>query len=410
MANTCCGGSRVSTRRAIKSNCCDDSHKPDQAPSICCGVTEQTTDSEKVPLAEQSECNGSTESSLDTKWVTGRIATQVGDVPQVATKLTFLDTVGSWKCRWSIGRMDYKVDPGIYAIGIPDAMSPVLVTANYKMTFDRLREQLGGLNLWIVVLDTDGVNVWCAAGKGAFGTEEVIHRITSVKLSRIVSHRTLVLPQLGAVGVSAHEVSKQIGFRVIYGPVRAKDIRAFLAAGMKVTEEMRSVRFPINDRAVLTPMELVGVSKPLLIAFGVMFIFNVIGFGHYGWIDFYGIMGAVLIGVIITPILLPLVPGRAFSLKGGLLGFLWAVAFLIINGLLSLPVFGWLKATAYFLLLPALSGFLAMNFTGSSTYTSLSGVHREMKIAVPMILFAAGGALLLLLTSDFIRLFGGALI
>jgi hypothetical protein len=306
--------------------------------------------------------------------------------------------------------MDYKVDPGIYAIGIPDAMSPVLVTANYKMTFDRLREQLGGLNLWIVVLDTDGVNVWCAAGKGAFGTEEVIHRITSVKLSRIVSHRTLVLPQLGAVGVSAHEVSKQIGFRVIYGPVRAKDIRAFLAAGMKVTEEMRSVRFPINDRAVLTPMELVGVSKPLLIAFGVMFIFNVIGFGHYGWIDFYGIMGAVLIGVIITPILLPLVPGRAFSLKGGLLGFLWAVAFLIINGLLSLPVFGWLKATAYFLLLPALSGFLAMNFTGSSTYTSLSGVHREMKIAVPMILFAAGGALLLLLTSDFIRLFGGALI
>ena len=385
MAKTCCGGSGVSVRRVKKTGCCGGSGESGEQSPACCGAREQPTG--------DSACVCTDGASFDAEWVTGRIATPAGDVPQVATKLTFKDTFGSWKCRWSIGRMDYKVDPGLYAVGTPDAASPVLVTANYKMTFDRLREQLGGLSLWIVVLDTDGVNVWCAAGKGTFGTEEVIRRIAAVKLSRIVTHRTVILPQLGAVGVAAHEVAKQTGFRVVYGTVRADDIKAFIADGMKATEKMRTVRFPIGDRAVLTPMELVGALTPLLVAFGVLFILNTIGFGHYGLADFCGIIGAVLVGALITPLLLPWVPGRAFSFKGGLLGLLWAVGFLFISGLPSVPVFGWLKAAAYCLLLPALSGFLTMNFTGSSTYTSLSGVDREMKIAVPVMLFAAAGLL-----------------
>jgi hypothetical protein len=278
------------------------------------------------------------------------------------------------------------------------------------MTFDRLREQLAGLDLWIVVLDTDGVNVWCAAGKGTFGTDELVTRIFSVGLSSIVSHRTLILPQLGAVGVAAHEVVKKTGFRVVYGPVRASDIRAFLAAGMQATPQMRTVRFTLRDRAVLTPMELVGALKPVLIAFGVFFLLNAVGFGHYGWVDLYGILGSILVGAVITPLLLPWIPGRAFSLKGTILGLLWAAGFLLINGALDFPVFGWLKAAAYALLLPALSGFLTMNFTGSSTYTSLSGVDREMKFAVPAMLIAAGCSVILLLLSDAMRSFGGKIV
>lgn len=342
------------------------------------------------------------------EWVIGRMTTPAGDVPQVATKLTFADMIGSWKCRWSIGRMDYSIVPGIYAVGTPDAKSPVLVTANYKMTFDRLRKQIDGLNVWIVVLDTDGVNVWCAAGKGLFGTEELVHRICDVQLTRIVTHRTVILPQLGAVGIAAHEVRKQTGFHVVYGPVRAEDIKAFLSNGMDATEAMRTVRFTIGDRIVLTPMELVGSIMPLLVTFGVLFILNVIGIGHYGWTDFYGIIGAVLVGAVVSPILLPWLPGRAFSFKGGILGLIWAICFLFMNGIPSVPDFGWLKAIAYLLLLPTLSGFLTLNFTGSSTYTSLSGVDREMKTAIPIMFFAALFAILLMLASDLIRLLGGS--
>ena len=306
--------------------------------------------------------------------------------------------------------MDYKVEPGLYAVGSPDSASPVLVTSNYKMTFDRVRAELGGLNLWLMVLDTDGVNVWCAAGKGTFSTDEVVHRVEITGLSSVVSHRTLILPQLGATGVAAHEVRARCGFRVLYGPIRAKDIPPYLQNGQHVTDEMRKVQFNIGNRAILTPMELVGAAQPLFIAFGVFFVLNAVGLGHFGWIDFYGILGAVSVGAVIAPILLPWIPGRAFSFKGGLLGLVWAIAFLFLNGVPAHPVLGWLKSAAYLLLLPALSAFLTMNFTGSSTYTSLSGVDREMKIAVPIMLLSAAAALLLLLASDLYLLIRGGIL
>jgi len=42
-----------------------------------------------------------------------------------------------------------------------------------------------GRNLWILILDTKGVNVWCAAGKGTFGTEELVFRIADECLSKL---------------------------------------------------------------------------------------------------------------------------------------------------------------------------------------------------------------------------------
>ena len=134
------------------------------------------------------------------------------------------------------------------------------------MSFDRLRKELAGFDAWILVLDTKGINVWCAAGKGAFGTGEIVHRIEATGLAGLVSHRTLILPQLGAPGVAANEVLKKSGFRVIYGPVRASDLKVFIEAGMKATKDMRAVKFDFMDRLVLTPVELAHVIWPLAIA------------------------------------------------------------------------------------------------------------------------------------------------
>jgi hypothetical protein len=90
------------------------------------------------------------------------------------------------------------------------------------------------------------------------------------------------VPQLGATGVAAHEVLKRSGFKVVFGPVRASDLKAFLSAGMAATEDMRTVKFPFFDRLVLTPMEVVAALKPMVIAFGVLFVLNAVGLGHYG--------------------------------------------------------------------------------------------------------------------------------
>jgi len=173
--------------------------------------------------------------------------------------------------------MDYSIDPGLYALGKPDRESPVLVSANYKMSFDALRSALPGRDLWIMALDTKGINVWCAAGKGTFGTEELAGRIESSGLKEVVSHRSLILPQLGAPGVAAHTVKKLSGFGVRYGPIMAADLPAYIDAGFKAASKMRLKTVPLRERAVLIPVELVETIKPTLIIAPVLFLLGGIG-------------------------------------------------------------------------------------------------------------------------------------
>ena len=230
-----------------------------QAESNCgCGSTIKHAPND-VPALSQSFVNGS-------------ILTSAGKLPQVSSALRWQDHWGTIKARIGVFRMNYSVTPGLYALGSPDDKSPVLVTANYKMSFDRLREALRGRNVWILVLDTIGINVWCAAGKGTFGTEELVRKIESSGLRSIVSHRKLVLPQLGAPGVAAHKVAKFSGFKVQYGPIRAEDLPAYLDAGFQTTAQMRIMTFPLKERAVLIPIELVEAVKPFLIIVPVLLI------------------------------------------------------------------------------------------------------------------------------------------
>ena len=330
--------------------------------------------------------------SLRQPFVIGSIQTSVGPVPQVSSSLVRADRLGTYKARWGIGRMRYTVEPGLYALGKPDQHSPVLVTANYKMSFDKLRQALPGRDMWILVLDTKGINVWCASGKGTFGTTELVGRIKSSGLSQIVSHRELILPQLSGPGVAAHHVKKLSGFKVIYGPIRATDLSTFLNRGLQATPEMRLKTFTTWERMELIPMELIGALKVGIIAIPILFFLSYVGksgedlmsaFSH-GYFSALSILIAILAGAVLTPLFLPWLPGRAFSIKGLSLGFLFAAI---------LMVFFWkdwstgtsrLEILAWFLLIPAVSAYLAMNFTGASTYTSLSGVKKEMRWALPL--------------------------
>jgi acetyl-CoA decarbonylase/synthase complex subunit gamma len=288
--------------------------------------------------------------------------------------------------------MHYTVEPGLYALGSPNEQSPVLVTANYKMSFDRLRESLPGLNAWILVLDTQGINVWCAAGKGTFGTTELARRIQTSGLDRIVSHRNLILPQLSGPGVAAHEVKKLSGFKVIYGPIRARDLPPFIEAGLKATPEMRLKTFTTWERVVLIPVELVEALKAVVIIIPAMLIVSgFLGPGgfwenilSYGLFSIPALLTAIMAGAVLTPLLLPWLPGRAFSFKGLVIGLL-AAAVLAASQWGNLV--SWetrFQIMAWSLLVLAATAYLAMNFTGASTYTSLSGVKKEMRWAVPL--------------------------
>lgn len=338
----------------------------------------------------------------DAPWIIGRFSTPVGEIPRVASGLGWLDIMGSWQARWGINRMHFSVEPGLYGVGEPSASSPVLVTANYKMSFDRLRKELTGIPAWILVLDTQGINVWCAAGKGTFGTPELIKRIARVGLERVVDHRLVILPQLGATGVAAHEVRKKSGFKVIYGPVRAADIPAFLRAGMKATAEMRRVKFDFGDRLILTPIEIRAVlTKPSLwVAVLLLLIARLSGLINVTGADILPYAGAVAMGAVLTPALLPWIPGRSFAWKGWVMGLLWAMMVVYWQRTWSLPNGLWMNA-AQMLLLPTISAYLALQFTGASTYTSFSGVSHETKTAMPLIKISAALGLVALLIALF---------
>jgi hypothetical protein len=340
---------------------------------------------------------------MNTQYLTG---ISVSSVPQVSSAWSRKDLWETIKVRWSVGRMKYTVRPGIYAVGTPDENAPVFVTANFKLTFDHVRRALRGMDAWLLILDTRGINVWCAAGKGTFSTKELTRQIENTGLEKIVAHRKLILPQLGAVGVSAHEVKKNTGFSVVYGPVLAEDIPAFMKAGMKATQEMRAVKFSTWDRMKLIPVEITYGRKYLVLVPALFVILSGINPKGYsidlayddGLRSVVNLFAAYLAGCVLTPALLPWIPFRRFALKGLIMG--WLVALM----LACFHFFGhrYLEIISWFLMTGSLSSFIAMNFTGTSTFISLSGVQKEMKTALPAQIGTAAAGVVLWIISKFI--------
>jgi len=308
-------------------------------------------------------------------------------IPSVTGRIAASDHWDHFLARWGVNRDRHRVEPGLYALGHPTPDSSVFVTANYTLSFDALRSALAGIDAYIMALDTQGINVWCAAGKGTFGTDELVSRVEATQLHQVVRHRTLILPQLGAPGVAAHEVKKRSGFKVEYGPVRAADLPEYLKTH-QATPEMRRVSFSLRDRLVLIPVELVYMLVPLLVM-GIL-------------LRFPGAVAAILAGVALFPILLPWIPTHDFSTKGLILGEAVQLPF-VAAALLSQPAPVWWvqvgQMLVYLLALPAVTAYLALNFTGSTPFTSRTGVRREIFAYIPVMAWMAGigGAALVVL-------------
>ncbi|MFA4877343.1 MAG: mercury methylation corrinoid protein HgcA [Methanoregula sp.] len=316
--------------------------------------------------------------------------------------ITLANRFDHFLARFAVRRGDHRVEPGLYRLGKPTGDSPVFVSANYTLSFDALRSALGGRDSFILVIDTKGINVWCAAGKGTFGTEEIVRRIELSGLGGIVRHRKLILPQLGAPGVSWPEVMRKTGFGIEYGPVRACDLPKYLESH-RATPEMRRVNFPLWDRVVLIPVELAHAFLPAVAAALVLWFLAGPAAG-------LAAVAAVVAGTVLFPILLPVLPTHDFSTKGLILGVLAALPFAIVwGGADSLPL--WARAAGALtplLIIPAVTAYLALNFTGSTTFTSRTGVKKEIFRYVPVMVIMAGAGIALGIILGISRLMGWA--
>ncbi len=316
--------------------------------------------------------------------------------------ITFADRLDHLMARLGVKREQHLIEPGLYALGKPAKESPVFASANYTLSFDALRSALNGNDCYILVLDTKGINVWCAAGKGTFGTDELVRRIEVAGLKDVVSHRTLIVPQLGATGVDSREVRARSGFKVEFGPVRAADLPEYLKTH-QATGEMRRVRFILSDRIVLIPVEMKTFLIPVLVASVILALT-----GNYK------VAGAIIVaafsGLVLFPILLPWIPTTDFSTKGFLIGGLLALPFALNSfyGMADETMLlrsGW--AVTYMLIMPSVSAFLALNFTGSSTFTSVTGVKREIFTYMPKIAWMSGTGIILIIVLSSMRILGG---
>lgn len=249
------------------------------------------------------------------------------------------------------------------------------------MSYDLVRRSLDGQNIWLLVLETFGINVWCAAGKGSFGTNELVRQLKHTNLEKIVEHRSIHLPILGAPGVAAHEVTKLTGFKVQYATIDATDLPEYFASGMVTTPTMQQLTFSMPERIALIPIEFVQSFKFTIPVTFLLLLsgwwFSTIYEGLTYCIAFFGAVG---VGTIAVPIFLPWLPGASFAFKGFLTGLLWSGIWSQWSGVVrSVPM-----SISIILALSTVSSFYAMKFTGSTPFTSRSGVRKEMRISLPL--------------------------
>jgi NAD-dependent dihydropyrimidine dehydrogenase PreA subunit len=209
---------------------------------------------------------------------------------------------------------------GLRKIGDPGRDSPVLVTCNFHNTVGRLCRALRGRDAWLVVADSRGINVWCAAGGGDLDTDAVVSAVKTAGVAELVDHNTLIVPPLAAPAVRGVDVAERTGMKVRWGPVRGADLPAYLDRGQRRIEAMKRVTDTWRER--------------LDAGVGSMFVFYVMGavaFAIFGraLLPHYLIVSlAVLLGLVVGH---PWLPGRTGLHKALLLQLLLGAALLAVH-------------------------------------------------------------------------------
>jgi NAD-dependent dihydropyrimidine dehydrogenase PreA subunit len=155
-----------------------------------------------------------------------------------------LRLIAGYFFRWT----GFPVEPSIIEMGTPNRDSPVLLTCNFNLTVHRVMRELQGVDCYLLIAPSKGINVWCGACGDDFNTDSVVSILKTSKIDELVDHHMLILPQLSATGIDPVAVKHKTGWTAKFGPVYAKDIPAYLAQGMEKTPEQSRVTFPLPAR------------------------------------------------------------------------------------------------------------------------------------------------------------------
>ncbi len=276
-------------------------------------------------------------------------------------------------------RRTYAVAPGLYYTGDHyDLDTPLLVTANYHLSVFLVTRRVRAANARLLVIDTDGINVWCAAGKGRFGNEQILSQIDRYprKLLTAKIHLSLVLPKFGMSGVDLHAL-RQYGLAPVVGPLYAKDLPDYLSTPPLRHRRVDRVHFGLQSRVfILLPglIQLTALSALLTAAI------SLVGYPLGAPIQL-GVIGVVTTLGVAYPLLFPLIPARRFAIKGLLL------ALVIVTVLLSMAFLGAVSLLSMWFAVPftlAAGILVGLEFTGNSAVSNYSRVKREIVLFIPI--------------------------
>jgi NAD-dependent dihydropyrimidine dehydrogenase PreA subunit len=239
----------------------------------------------------------------------------------------------------------FPTGTGLRVIGHPGRHAPVFLTCNFELTVIRVARALKGLDCYLLVAQSKGINVWCASGGGLLNAHSVTSVLKTSGIAELVDHRTLILPQFSAPGIDVERVRAETGWHCRFGPAYARDIAAYVDAGCQKSEEMRAARFPLGARLEMAvmwaaPMSIV-VAVPLAI-FGRSSLPGALaliwGFSLFVFIFFGAVMRLVPgpVGLVKT-LVLGLV-GVAGVVAYGLLAGDWTVSSMVAWSLAILAV------------------------------------------------------------------------
>lgn len=143
---------------------------------------------------------------------------------------------------------DFPCECRLIRIGNPNKDSSVFLSGNYSYTVRLLLNVLAGTDCYLLVADSSGSNVWCAAGMNEFSEHDIVDAINVADLANLVNHRRIIAPPYAAPGVDVKYVKEETGFEIAWGPTRLEDIPVYIKNGFKRTNDMLTVKFRLRDR------------------------------------------------------------------------------------------------------------------------------------------------------------------
>ena len=291
----------------------------------------------------------------------------------------------------------YTIAPGLYYTGDRyDPEKPLLVTSNYLLTVLVLIRRVRSYNVRLLVIDTDGINVWCSAGKGRFSNLEIFRQLVRYQelLLSIDKRLTMILPKFSLSGVDLRML-RQAYVRPVVGPLYAKDLPGYLA-NPPYRDSNDIVHFGFQSR-LFTWLpglgQFLGYCLALvLVLFGLQILF--------GFAVPWKILVITALIATMYPLLFPYIPGDRFAVKGLWLGVF--VSLMLIPGVFVNAV-QWADFPMTVPFIFATGLFTGLAYTGNSAVSNYSAVRKEIARFLPVNVLLYVAALIAFIVTEVYR-------